>query len=131
MESTANINDTNTDGVFNKKNVKIRYILNGITLTENLELYDDSKLEQAFEDYKRQKNINDMQNQQRQTVFHLIKENGKINLDKNKKIQELGLQEGDLIEITYHGSPNLHIPSNSTYNLVSSPQPNKKKNLLL
>jgi len=57
MESTANINDTNTDGVFNKKNVKIRYILNGITLTENLELYDDSKLDQAFEDYKRQKNI--------------------------------------------------------------------------
>ena len=131
MESTANINDTNTDGVFNKKNVKIRYILNGITLTENLELYDDSKLEQAFEDYKRQKNINDMQNQQRQTVFHLIKENGKINLDKNKKIQELGLQEGDLIEITYQDSPNLHIPSNSTYNLVSSPQPNKKKKFII
>jgi flagellar basal body-associated protein FliL len=131
MESTANINDTNTDGVFNKKNVKIRYILNGITLTENLELYDDSKLEQAFEDYKRQKNINDMQNQRRQTVFHLIKENGKINLDKNKKIQELGLQEGDLIEITYHDSPNLHIPSNSKDNLVSSPQPNNKKKFII
>lgn len=35
MESTANINNTNTTGIFNEIPIKIRYISHGITITEN------------------------------------------------------------------------------------------------
>ncbi len=101
MESTANINNTNTTGIFNEIPVGVRYLSHGITITENLELYTDNNLENAFNDFRMKKNIIDTNNGQKERNFYLIKDNQKIKLDKNKRILELDLKEGDLIEVSY------------------------------
>ena len=57
MESTANINNTNTTGIFSEISIKIRYKSNGITITENLGLYSDTNLDNAFNEFNAKKSI--------------------------------------------------------------------------
>ena len=73
MESTANINNTNTTGIFSEIPIKIRYTSNGITITENLELYSDTILNNAFNELNAKKNISEIKNGQNERVFYLIR----------------------------------------------------------
>ena len=107
MESTANINNTNTTGIFNEIPIKIRYISNGNTIMETLEVYGDSNLENIFSEYLAKKNITDIKNEKNERVFYLIRENQKNKLDKNKRIFELDIKEGDLIDVTYQVPENI------------------------
>lgn len=136
MESTANINNTNTTGIFNEIPIKIRYKLNGTSITENLGLYNDLNLDAAFNEFQAKKKIPDINNTQKEKVFYLIKDNKKKILDKNKKVQELDLKEGDLIEVN-HPTPEIkneifrHNIQNSETNLNEPLPPSKKKNYAL
>ena len=139
MESAANINEANTTGIFNELQIKIIYKLNCISITENLLLNIDSNLEKAFNDFRTRKNLKEAQNKQKECFFYLIRDNQKIALDKRKKIQELNLKEGDLIEITYNENmPQKSRENNKNevykHNILNSntnlnePFPTKKKN---
>ena len=136
IESTANINNTNASGIFNEITIKIRYKSNGNIITENLELYKENNLENSFSEFKRKKNITDINNEQKDKVFYLIKEAQKIELDKNKTIEELDLKEGDLIEVAYL-TPKIinddlrHNIQNSDSNLNATIPRRKKKNFIL
>ena len=139
MESTANINDTNTTGIFNEIPVKIRYTINGISITDDLKLYSDANLENAFNNYKTSKNLTDAEIRQKENVFHLIRDNQKFDLDKNKKIQELNLKEGDLIEISFRDRLVEHrnINEDNRHNIQNSNDrlnetiPSRKKNYII
>jgi len=72
-------------------------------------------------------------------VFHLIRDNQKFDLDKNKKIQELNLREGDLIEISFRdrlveprniNEDYTHNAQNSNVRLNEA-IPSKKKNYII
>jgi len=139
MESTANINDTNTTGIFNEIPVKIRYTINGISITDDLKLYSDANLENAFNNYKTSQNLTDAEIRQKENVFHLIRDNKKFDLDKNKRIQELNLKEGDLIEISFRdrlvehrniNEDNRHNIQNSNVRLNEA-IPSRKKNYII
>ena len=135
MESTANINNTNTTGIFNEIPIKIRYISNGNTIMETLEVYGDSNLENIFSEYLAKKNITDIKNEKNERVFYLIRDNQKNKLDKNKRIFELDIKEGDLIDVTYQVPENLeqdskHDIQNSEANL-NELIPKKKTNFFL
>ena len=132
MESTANINNTNTTGIFSEISIKIRYKSNGITITENLGLYSDTNLDNAFNEFNAKKSITEIKNGQNERVFYLIRDNQKIQLDKNKRILDLDIKEGDLIEVSYKVPENInedlrHNIQNSDANL-NEPIPKKKTN---
>ena len=136
MESTANINNSNASGIFNEITIKIRYKSNGTFITENLVLYKVNNLENAFNEFKRKKNIFEINNEEEEKVFYLIKETQQIKLDKNKAIEELNLNEGDLIEVSYQ--PPIIINNNYRHNIINSNSnlnptlsENKKKNCFI
>ena len=56
-------------------------------------------MEKAFIEFKKEKNINEVNNEQTEKIFYLIKGTQKIKLEKNKTIEELNLKDGDLIEV--------------------------------
>ena len=135
MESTANINNTNTSGIFNEIQIKLKYKSNGLTLIENMELNNELNLENAYNLYRTNHNITDAYDRQSEKVFYLIRENEKIRLDKNKRILELGLKEGDLIEVSSQIPENVnenlrHNIQNSDSNLTEHVK-DKKTNYLL
>ena len=137
MESTANINNNNnTTGIFNEITIQIRYTLNDVTNTENFELYKDYNLEKAFIEFKKEKNINEVNNEQTEKIFYLIKGTQKIKLEKNKTIEELNLKDGDLIEVLYQPPIIIqnelrHNIQNSDSNLTEVLPEKKKKNYIL
>lgn len=89
MESTANINNTNTSGIFNEIQIKLKYKSNGLTLIENTEFNNELNLEKAYNLYRENHNINDANDKHSEKVFYLVREKEKIRLDKNKRIIEL------------------------------------------
>ena len=137
MESTANINNNNnTTGIFNEITIQIRYTLNDVTNTENFELYKDYNLEKAFIEFKKEKNINEVNNETTEKIFYLIKGTQKIKLEKNKTIEELNLKDGDLIEVLYQPPIIIqnelrHNIQNSDSNLTEALPKKKKKNYIL
>ena len=136
MESTANINNTNTSGIFNEIQIKLKYKSNGLTLIENTEFNNELNLEKAYNLYRENHNINDANDKHSEKVFYLVRENEKIKLDKNKRIIELGLKEGDFIEVSSEIPVNVnedlrHNMQNSDANLNEHVRVKKTNYLLI
>ncbi len=89
----------------------------------------------AFNEFNVKKNITEIKNGKNERVFYLMRNNQKIQLDKNKRILDLDIKEGDLIEVSYKVPENInedlrHNIQNSDANL-NEPIPKKKTNYFL
>ena len=87
--------------VFNERNINIRYIVNNIPISGKLKLNSNDNLESSFKKFKKIKKIKKPKNTQKESEFHLIRNNKKILLDKNIKTEKLEIKEGDLISVSY------------------------------
>ena len=87
--------------VFNERNINIRYIVNKIPISGKLKLNSNDNLESSFKKFKKIKKIKKPKNTQKESEFHLIRNNKKILLDKNIKTEKLEIKEGDLISVSY------------------------------
>ena len=70
---------------------------NKVDKNDNLRLYKRENLEQAFNRYKTRNNIYN-----KSSFFYLDSESKRISLNKDTKIEELGLKTGDKIVIKRH-----------------------------
>ncbi len=96
--------------MINEINVKISYILNHEIKEGNMKLNFDDNLEKAFNKYL---NIKSAKNKQKEREFYLKRENKKILLDKEAKIKDLNLKEGDSISVNYKDN-NINILKNTS-----------------
>ena len=92
--------------------IQLRYSTNNEIIIRELSLNINENLENLFN-----KNINiiGLQNIQNEPEFHLIRGNQRIFLNKNAKIENLNLREGDLISLSFQN--NNIIINNNTQNL--------------
>ena len=92
--------------------IQLRYSTNNEIIIRELSLNINENLENLFN-----KNINiiGLQNIQNEHEFHLIRGNQRIFLNKNAKIENLNLREGDLISLSFQN--NNIIINNNTQNL--------------
>jgi len=79
-------------------NIKFIYSINNTIKKTSIKLYLNENLENNF---KIIQNDNEHLNQKNINEFHLLRDNKKILLDKNKKAKELNLKEGDLISVSF------------------------------
>ena len=126
MESTANINEDNTTGIFDLKNIKLKFNYLGVSKTENIQIYNNANLDNIFKDYIKIRNLTEIQNSVNKYNFYLIRENQKIKLDKVKSIQQHGIKDGDLIEVSF---PEI-INQNENRNELSHTYQNSSENLI-
>ena len=139
MESTANINEDNTTGIFNLKNIKLKFNYLGVSKTENIQIYNNANLDNIFKDYIKIRNLTEIQNSVNKYNFYLIRENQKIKLDKVKSIQQHGIKDGDLIEVSFPEIINQnenrnelsHTYQNSSENLINPSASSNKKYIII
>jgi len=139
MESTANINEDNTTGIFDLKNIKLKINYLGVSKTENIQIYNNANLDNIFKDYIKIRNLTEIQNSPNKYNFYLIRENQKRKLDKVKSIQQLGIKDGDLIEVSFPEIINQnenrnefsHTYQNSSENLINPSASSNKKYIII
>ena len=73
MESTANINEDNTTGIFDLKNIKLKFNYLGVSKTENIQIYNNANLYNIFKDYIKIRNLTEIQNSVNKYNFYLIR----------------------------------------------------------
>ena len=92
------MDELNNNRMLNGINIKFIYSINNTTKTTAIKLYLNENLENNF---KIIQNDNEHLNQKNINEFHLLRDNKKILLDKNKKAKEFNLKEGDLITVSF------------------------------
>ena len=122
----------------NEIKIKLRYTFNNVITTREITLNCKENLEKSFNSYIYTLHLQNIQNV---AVFHLIRGNERILLDKHAKIENLNLKDGDLISVSFqefnNNIPNIHTNHNlSSANLNeessqninnNSVRPNKNK----
>jgi len=116
--SSTNSSNNSTRGLVPEMVIKIRYTTNNVKKIGQIKLKTVITLQNAFDIYKKKKKIEDNENDLKENVFYLIKENEKIKLDKTQYITQLGINDGDLIEVSYEDK--LNNSNVVTYNIKNS-----------
>ena len=84
----------------NETNIKFQYKIKNVPMTILAKLNNNESLENNFNIYKNNQNDNELKNTT-DYEFNLVRENTNILLDKNIKIKDLNLKEGDLILVSF------------------------------
>ena len=104
------------------KYIKLQYSLNNVKKTKSIKFNEEENLEANFKNNKDILNIT-----LDADAFHLIRDNQKILLDKNVKVKDLNIKEGDLIvasiKVEKNEIKNLHNSNN-----ISSANLNEETN---
>jgi hypothetical protein len=93
--------EDNISRMSNERNININYIFNNVLISGKIKLNNNDNLENSFNKFKKIKKIKDSENAQKESEFHLIRDNKKILLDKNINTEKLEIKEGDLISVSY------------------------------
>ena len=116
----------------NETNMIFQYKINKVTITKTINLNPDENLENNFKNFQ---NGNIPKNSQKDNIFYLSRGKSKILLDKNKKVKELNLREGDKILVSFENINNKneienieHIHNVSSANLNEEINPNTNVN---
>ena len=104
------------------KYIKLQYSLNNVKRTKSIKLNEEENIETNFKNNKNILNIPLNAN-----TFHLIRDNQKILLDKNVKVKDLNIKEGDLIVASIKVEKN-EIENSHNSNNISSANLNEKTN---
>ena len=104
------------------KYIKLQYSLNNVKRTKSIKLNEEENLEANFKNNKNILNITLNAN-----TFHLIRDNQKILLDKNVKVKDLNIKEGDLIVASIKVEKN-EIENSHNSNNISSANLNEETN---
>lgn len=122
--------ELNINKMSNETNIIFQYKINNVTITKAINLNPDENLENNFKNIQ---NVNIPNNSIKDNIFYLSRENSKILLDKNKKVKELNLREGDKIIVSFENINNkneieniehIHNVSNANLNEEINQNPN-------
>ena len=107
----------------NGSNINFQYKINNTTITRPMKLNLEENLEKNFHQFKILQNDNELNKRNDDYIFHLIKDNTKTLLDKNIKVKDLNLREGDIILVYFYPLINeieniQHISNVSSANLT-------------
>ena len=108
----------------NEIKIKLRYTFNNVITTREITLNCKENLEKSFNSYIYTLHLQNIQNV---AVFHLIRGNERILLDKHAKIENLNLKDGDLISVSFQEFNN-NIPNIHTNHNLSSANLNEENN---